>query len=153
MLELYKPQIEDLWFRKTFLSDPETMAYNNAWGGVIAFPEEKWPQWYARWVGSPGGARFYRYIRDDAKFVGEVAWHRDTERDICLADVIVPAAYRGQGYGRAGLRLLCATAKEAGIDALYDDIARDNPAIALFLSEGFVEEYRTDAIIMLKKQL
>ena len=34
-----------------------------------------------------------------------------------------------------------------------DDIAIDNPAITLFLRHGFVEEYRTDEIIMLKKEL
>ena len=153
MLESYRPQIGDLWFRKAFLSDPETMAYNRAWGGVIAFPEEKWPEWYALWVEAPESERFYRYLRDGDRFVGEIAWHRDATRGIYLADVIVPAEYRGRGYGRAGLRLLCAAAREAGVDALYDDIARDNPAIALFLSEGFCEEYRTDAIIMLKKQL
>ena len=36
---------------------------------------------------------------------------------------------------------------------LHDDIAIDNPAIRLFLKAGFYEEYRTDEIIMLKKDL
>lgn len=36
---------------------------------------------------------------------------------------------------------------------LYDDIAIDNPAISIFLKEGFIEEYRTDEIILLKKIL
>ena len=35
----------------------------------------------------------------------------------------------------------------------YDDIAIDNPSITLFLRHGFVEEYRVDEIIMLKKEL
>ena len=34
-----------------------------------------------------------------------------------------------------------------------DDIAIDNPAARLFLKAGFTEEYRTDEIIMLKKEL
>ena len=33
------------------------------------------------------------------------------------------------------------------------NIAIDNPAVTLFLQCGFSEEYRTDEIIMLKKQL
>ena len=32
-------------------------------------------------------------------------------------------------------------------------IAIDNPAAELFLKAGFTEEYRTDEIIMLKKEL
>ena len=36
------PKFEDLWFRQTMMADPETMAYNHAWGGTIPFPEEHW---------------------------------------------------------------------------------------------------------------
>lgn len=49
--------------------------------------------------------------------------------------------------------LLCEAAKANGVEFLYDDIAIDNPAIKLFLNAGFFEEYRTDEIIMLKKEL
>ncbi len=60
---------------------------------------------------------------------------------------------RGVGYGSRGLDLLCDAAKKNGVALLYDDIAIENPAITLFLKHGFVEEYRTDEIIMLKKEL
>ena len=49
--------------------------------------------------------------------------------------------------------MLVDIAKKNGITTLYDDIALDNPAITLFLKEGFEEEYRTEEIILLKKQL
>ena len=153
MLELYRPALPDLWFRQAFLADPETMSYNHAWGRTIQFPESAWAEWYARWVKRPAGRRYYRYLRAGEHFVGEIAWHWDAERQLHIADVIIAAKYRGRGYGRAGLRLLCEAAREAGIAQLYDDIAIDNPAISLFLSEGFVEEYRTNEIIMLKKAL
>ena len=39
MLHLYKPELEDLWFREKLLSDPDTMSYNNKWGGTIDFPQ------------------------------------------------------------------------------------------------------------------
>ena len=39
------------------------------------------------------------------------------------------------------------------MDVLRDDIAIDNPAVGLFLKAGFTEEYRTNEIIMLKKEL
>lgn len=44
-------------------------------------------------------------------------------------------------------------AKQNGIKQLYDDIAIDNPSVTMFLKNGFVEEYRTSEIIMLKKEL
>lgn len=41
-LTLYRPELEDLAWREKWLSDPETMSYNNAYGGTIAFPRERW---------------------------------------------------------------------------------------------------------------
>ena len=49
--------------------------------------------------------------------------------------------------------MLCSAAKQNGIKLLYDDIAIDNPAVTMFLKKGFIEEYRTSEIIMLKKEL
>ena len=39
MIELYKPDVNDLWFRKRMMSDEQTMSYNHASGGTIAFPK------------------------------------------------------------------------------------------------------------------
>lgn len=97
MLQVYTPQLEDLWFRQSMMSDEETERY--------------------------------------------------------MANVIVKAEYRGNGFGNQGLKLLCCFAKENGVTILYDDIAIDNSPIALFLKNGFEEEYRTEEIIMLRKNL
>ena len=67
--------------------------------------------------------------------------------------MIVFSLYRNRGYGSKALKLLCREAAERGVDVLYDDIAIDNPGISIFLREGFTEEYRTDEIIMLRKDL
>ena len=61
-IQLYRPAPEELWFRQRLLGDPETMAYNRAYGGTIPFPQERWAPWYERWVERPEG-RFYRYLR------------------------------------------------------------------------------------------
>ena len=153
-VSFYKPRMEDLWFRQAMLADPDTMSYNSAWGGTIPFPREEWENWYDFWFSDPG-KRFYRYITTGKSraFVGEAAYHYDEERQICLADIIISAKCRRRGYGKAGLELLCAAAGEAGVPALYDDIAADNPGITLFLQCGFHEEYRTGEIIMLKREL
>ena len=152
-LDLYKPEYEELWFRRLMLEDEATMSYNHAWGGAIPFPETEWREWYEHWVAQPEGRRFYRYLKAGGDLVGEIAWHCDAERDIYAADVIVYAPFRGKGFGGEGLDLLCRAAAESGIAVLRDDIAIDNPAIGMFLRRGFVEEYRTHEIIMLKKDL
>ena len=154
MLELYKPRPEDLWFRQKFLSDPETMSYNNAWGGAVGFPEGEWQDWYDHWITNAGDKRFYRYLmNEESEFVGETAYHYDSERKIYMADIIVYAPYRGRGCGYRSLELLCNKARENGVEVIYDDIAIDNPAISLFMKQGFTEQYRTDEIIMLSKRL
>ena len=153
MLTVYIPEYEDLWFRGKMLSDPETMSYNRAWGGTVPFPEEIRRKWYDRWIVCRGDRRWYGYLKNsDGDFVGEIAYHIDDD-GICLANVIVFAPYRGRGYGSRALDMLCDIAKENGVEVLYDDIATGNPALAMFLKHGFTEEYRTDRIIMLKKEL
>lgn len=155
MIELYRPKIEDLWFRQKLMEDEETMSYNRAWGGTIPFPESEWKDWYDHWVLNDEGKRFYRYLKDSAsgEFVGEVAWHLDGIRLIWIAGVIIDAEYRGRGYGKEGLRLLCESAEDRGIKILCDDVAIDDPAVPLLEKNGFTEEYRTDEVIMLKKDL
>jgi len=70
-----------------------------------------------------------------------------------IANVMIYAKYRRRGYGGEALDLLCSAAKSNGVSVLYDDIAIDNPAVSLFLKHGFVEESRTEEIILLKKEL
>ena len=153
MLELYEPYIKDLWFKEKMMGDEQTMAYNHAYGGTIPFPKEHWADWYDRWIANHNGKRFYRYIKNGCTFVGEVAYHFDGERQIYIADVIIYAPYRGKGYGRKGLLLLCETAKANGIKELHDDIAIDYSAVELFLKCGFVEVLRTSEYVLVKKEL
>ena len=85
MLELYEPQVEDLWFKEKMMGDEQTMSYNHSYGGIIPFPKEYWADWHDRWITNHNGKRFYRYIKDRDTFVGEVAYHFDGERQIYIA--------------------------------------------------------------------
>lgn len=153
-LTLHKPNLNDLRFRQKLLSDKRTMSYNHAWGGTIDFPQDQWPDWYDHWIKNPEDKRYYRFLKtSEGEFVGEIAYHYGNETKAYMADVIIHADHRGKGYGSEALDILCRIAKENGIRALHDDIAIDNPAIGLFLKHGFKEEYRTDRIIMLRKDL
>lgn len=153
MIELYKPNIYDLWFKERMLSDEDTMSYNHDYGGTIHFPKELHEAWYDRWILDHNGKRFYRYIKSDDDFVGEVAYHFDEERQIYIADIIIYAPYRKKGIGSKALLLLCQAAQDAGIHELYDDIAIDNPSVALFIKYGFTEVLRTDKYVLLRKEL
>ncbi len=137
MLKLYKPELNDLWFRQSVLSDYDTMSYNKSWGGTIPFPKEKWSSWYEHWVCDDKDKRFYRYLLDDEtnEFVGEIAFHYDEARNIFICNIIVLARLRRKGYGTEGLKLLCESAKNIGIDIIYDDIAADNPSVKFFFEE------------------
>ena len=153
-LFLYLPKYEDLWFRQKMLSDKETMSFNKAWGGTISFPIEKWEKWYNHWIVNNGEERYYRYLRNEnQEFIGEIAYHFDPSYDGYMANVLIYADYRGKGYGCLGLQMLCDEAKRNSISTLYDDIAINNPGISIFLKLGFKEQYRTDSIILLKKEL
>ena len=154
MLTLYTPELKDLWFKQQMLADEATMAYNRAWGGTIAFPEEKWPAWHEKWVARADGKHFYRYLKDEnGALVGEIACHFDEDVPGFMADVIIYAPFRGRGYGRTALEMLCAAARENGVTTLYDEIAADNPSVKLFLKCGFTEARRTQTGILLKKDL
>ena len=155
MLKVVKPELEDLWFRESMMADIETMSYNNAWGGTIPFPKEDWEEWYTLWVRNSGQERYYRYLKDDANkvFVGEILYHFDKLRNIYLCDVIIKAEFRKQGFGTQGIQLLCEAAKANGVEALYDDIAADNPSVHLFIKNGFSIEFQNDEIVMVKTVL
>lgn len=155
MLKVVKPELEDLWFRESMMADIETMSYNDAWGGTIPFPKEDWEEWYTLWVRNSGQERYYRYLKDDANkvFVGEISYHFDKLRNIYLCDVIIKAEFRKQGFGTQGIQLLCEAAKANGVEALYDNIAADNPSAHLFLKNGFSIEFQNDEILMVKTVL
>lgn len=57
------------------------------------------------------------------------------------------------GYSTERLGLLCRVEKENGITVLYDDIAVDNPSVNMFLNNGFIVDYQTAEIIMVKRAL
>lgn len=133
MINIYKPKYDELIFREKLLNDKDTMAYNDAWGGVISFPKEKWQDWYDYWIINTDGLRYYAYvINENNEFIGEIAYHYNNDYESYIANVIIHSRYRKRGYGSEALKMLCEIAKENGIKELFDDIAIDNPGITIF---------------------
>ena len=160
MLELYTPAIEELWFKAQMMGDEQTMSYNHASGGTIPFPETCWPVWHSRWIINHENKRFYRYIKVNHEFIGEVAYHLDEERQIYLANVIIHAPHRKKGYGHKALTLLCNAAKENGL--LYGPFTQQLPNMTAYIDledpetlndfcmpiEGFEAPYAKAQLVM-----
>ena len=100
MITLYEPKYEDLWFRQMMLADEDTMSYNNAYGGTIAWPKDEWSGWYDYWVVCHDNKRYYRYLKNkDGQFVGEIAYHYDAEMQHMIANILIYSKYRKTAMG------------------------------------------------------
>ena len=151
-IELYVPKLEDYWFEELMESDPDTMEYNAGYDvsyygyhydtGCIDFPKDRWNITYEKRIREN---RYFAYIKDTQldEYVGYVNYQyiKDDNRYDC--GVVVYSKYRGKGYAKAGLQLLCNEAKKNGIEELYDNFEIDRGhTLSLFESVGFkvVEE-------------
>ena len=96
MIKCYQPTLDELWFRESLMADPDTMSYNDAWGGTIPFPREDWEDWYQYWIEEPEGRRFYRYLPHHSDRRGDPARTSGTDRPGC------PGRLRCRSHGRSG---------------------------------------------------
>ena len=105
-LSCITPKKEDLWYRKSIVEDELTMEFNN---GTVPFPEEKWDDWYARWIGNGNPNFWYAYLvdNDSKEYVGEIAYRkRNDEEDFATLNIIVEHKHRGKGYAVMAVNLL-----------------------------------------------
>lgn len=144
-IELYVPKLEDYWYEAKVESDPESMSYNAGYDvsyygyhydtGCIDFPESRWEEVYNKRIREN---RYFAYIKDIDinEYVGYVNYQLVDEKWEC--GIVIEAKFRGKGYAKAALKLLCEEAKNNGITELYDnfEIDRDN-TLDLFKSVGF----------------
>lgn len=150
-ISLYIPKIEDFWYEEKIQSDPLTMSYNAGYNvsyygyhydtGCIDFPKERWQIVYDKRIKEN---RYFAYIRDNdiKEYVGYVNYHYDKNEDKYYCGIVIESKYRGMGYSKVALKLLCDTAKKNEIKELYDnfEIDRGN-TLNIFKEVGFeIEE-------------
>lgn len=144
---LYVPELEDYWFEELMESDPDTMEYNAGYDvsyygyhydtGCIDFPKDRWIITYKKRIKEN---RYFAYIKDTQldEYVGYVNYQYIKDEDRYDCGVVVYSKYRGKGYAKVGLQLLCEQAKKNGIKELYDNFEIDRGhTLSLFESVGF----------------
>ena len=146
-ISLYVPKLEDFWYEEKVESDPLSMSYNAGYDvsyygyhydtGCIDFPKERWKISYDRRIKEN---RYFAYIKDNdtGEFVGYVnyQYNKDEERFEC--GIVIESTYRGKGYSKDALKLLCDEARNNGVKELYDnfEIDRGN-TLEIFKQAGF----------------
>ncbi len=146
-LELYVPKLEDYWYEAKLQSDPDTMSYNAGYDvsyygyhydtGCIDFPKERREETFNK---RKNENKYFAYIKDKDinDFVGYVNYQYIKSDDRYECGVLVDSKYRGKGYAKPALILLCDQARKEGIKELYDnfEINRGN-TLKLFEEVGF----------------
>lgn len=151
-LSLYVPNIEDYWYEQKLQSEPSTMSYNAGYDvsyygyhydtGCIDFPNERWEEVYNKRIKEN---RYLAYIKDNDinEYVGYVNYQYNSNNKRYECGIVIEYKYRGKGYSKQALQLLCDTAKSDGIRELYDNFEMDRGnTLNIFKDVGFeiVEE-------------
>lgn len=144
---LYVPKIEDYWYEAKVQSDPLSMNYNAGYDvlyygyhydtGCIDFPKKKWKETFEKRIKEN---RYFAYIKDNDidEFVGYVNYNYNKTDDRYECGIVIESKYRGNGYSKIALKLLCNEARKNGIKELYDnfEIDRGN-TLDIFKEVGF----------------
>lgn len=161
-LYLHIPAYGELWYRQKIMQDPDTMSYNKGYDldfegydkttGCVAFPEQKWADWYAGFIGQEP-RRFYAYIvrKTDDALIGEVNVHRNPNDPWYEMGIVLEVKYRGNGYAAEALRLLLQYAFEKmDADAVHNGFEEErNAAVQAHLNAGFTKYRQENGIVEL----
>lgn len=159
---LHVPELNEFWYRKKLMEDPETMSYNRGYDldfagydkgtGCIAFPEEEWESCYNYFVGHEP-ERFYAYLvnTENGEFVGEVNAHKSVGHDWYNMGIVIEAKHRGKGYANEGLRLLLHHAFiDMGAMAVHNSFEKSrNAALKAHEHAGFCKYSEENGVIEL----
>lgn len=145
-LKIYVPRLEDYWYEQKLQSDPDTMSYNAGWDvsydgyhydtGCIDFPKSKWEDTFNK---RKNENKFFAYLKDTNinEYVGYINYHYNDTENKYYCGILIESKYRGKGYSKLGLKLLCDYAKEHGVTELYDDFETNRNGIKIFEDLGF----------------
>lgn len=145
------PTLEELRYTEMLLADPETMKFNEKWGGIVPFPKEKWESFYNNYIVNP--KRYYFHVYNlDGTFVGEVSTRFDEEFASYVLNIKIMHRFRGNNHGYDALEaFLEYMFTEVEIDRIVDNVGHDSMSgIKLLKQFGFIEIDRTDEYVLLE---
>jgi RimJ/RimL family protein N-acetyltransferase len=144
---LYIPKLEDYWYQEKIQSDPQTMSYNAGYDvsyygyhydtGCIDFPKDRWENLYNKRINEN---KYFAYIKDNDtnEFIGYVNYQYNKSEDRYECGILIESIYRGKGYSKQALKLLCDVARNNGIKELYDNFEIDRGStLDIFKKVGF----------------
>ena len=104
--------------------------------GCIDFPKNKWKDTFNK---RKNENKFFAYLKDTNinEYVGYINYHYNKNENKYYCGILIESKYRGKGYSKPGLKLLCDYAKEHGVTELYDDFEIDRNGIKVFEDLGF----------------
>ncbi len=160
---LVVPNIEDLKYRKMWMSDPKTMSYNagfdldlkgyNKETGTILKTDDEMLDWYNKWVNKEPD-RYFAYIHsvDESEPIGEIYYYLDG--DIHSMGILISDKYRGKGYSYLALLALEEVAFEKNdINELSDMIPLNRiGAIKAFKKAGFIHTDKEEKNLKFEKE-
>jgi RimJ/RimL family protein N-acetyltransferase len=141
------PKIEDLHYRQEWMKDPKTMSYNAGYDmkfkgydkatGTITKTDQEMITWYNNWINKEPDKYFaYIYNNEIVEPIGEVYYYLDN--GIHSMGIVIQDKYRGKGFSKIALELLCEIAKQNGITEIYDTFESDRiNVIKIFENVGF----------------
>lgn len=146
-ISLYIPKAEDYWYEAKIQSDPLSMNYNTGYDvsymgyhydtGCIDFPKERWQETYDKRISEN---KYFAYIKDNDvnQFVGYANYQYNKNDNRYDCGIVIESKYRGKGYSRVALELLCNIARKNDIKELYDkfEVGR-NSVLKAFEKVGF----------------
>ncbi len=149
---LKRPTIEELALTEMLLADPETMAFNNKWGGTVPFPQSSWQAFYDRYLSGDPHHEYFHIYNLDHVFVGEVSTRYDDTYESFVLNIKILHRYRGNHHGHNALHaFLDWMFNERDIERIVDDVASDNQgAIVLLKQIGFRIVESTDDVTLME---
>lgn len=155
-VKLHIPNENELEYRRHLISDKETMNYNIGYGddvtGCYYQTITQVKEWYKNW--NNGTDNYYAYIirKNDNMPIGEVDIHWSEYCKKHIIGIVIEAKYRGKGYAKEALNLLCDVAfNELKLDKICDDFPKSRIAAEkVFSKVGFVRE--DEELVVLTKE-
>lgn len=145
------PTLDELEHTQILLADPDTMKFNEKWGGTVAFPKEKWQSFYNSFIKNPDRHYFHIYNLEGV-FVGEVSTRFDSDFESYVLNIKIMHRYRGNNHGYDALEaFLSYLFTEVKIDRIVDNVGHDSKSgIHLLKQFGFQEKERTEDYVLLE---